>query len=70
MTTLNSELIKGNPKIRLYRNYRNFDVEAFKQDLNNILKHPQRTDYFYSQNMFTWVLNKHAPPKKENIKIE
>ena len=24
------------------------------------------TDYTYIQNMFTWVFNKHAPPKKND----
>ena len=38
VSTLKGEFIKGNPKIRPYRNYRNFDIEAFKQDRYDILK--------------------------------
>ena len=33
VTALKSEFIKGDPKTRHYRDNKNFDTEAFKQDL-------------------------------------
>ena len=62
--TFNSGFIKGNPKGRHNHDYKNFDKEDFKQALYKILKQTEMTDYTYIQNMFTWVFNKHAPPKK------
>lgn len=65
VTVFKSGLIKGNPKIRHNHDYKNFDTEALKQDLYKILKQTEMTDYSYIHNMFTWVFNKHAPPKKK-----
>ena len=62
-------MIKGNPKIRHNHDYKNFGTEALKQDLYKILKQTEMTDYSYIHNMFTWVFNKHAPPKKKNDTI-
>ena len=67
VTAFKSGLIKGNPKVRQNHNCKNFNTEAFKQDLYKIPKQTEMTDYTYIQNMFTWVFNKHAQPKKKPI---
>ena len=62
------EFIKDNPRIRLYGDYKNFDMEVFKQDLDNILKQAQITDYSYFQNMFAGVLNRYEQLKNEILR--
>ena len=66
VTAFKSWFIKGNPKVRHNHDYKNSDTEAFKQDLYKILKQTEMTGYTYIQNVFTWLFNKHALPKKND----
>ena len=58
-------LIKGNAKMEMYRDYKTFNIDFFKRDLRESLEN--HTSYGYScfQNIFIALLNKHAPIKKK-----
>ena len=68
VTALKSLLLKGNAKTKLYRDYNSFNIDHFKEDLDNYLKNNSITEYSHFQNIFLEILHKHAPIKKD-IKI-
>ena len=69
VTALRSQLVKGNAKTKLYRDYNSFDVKLFKEDLDKNLK-SNNTDHFSDfQNTFTTVLHKHAPIQKKILRF-
>ena len=49
----------GNPKMKLYRVFTNFDCEIFESDLSYSLQ------TFQSLDIFLLLLNKYAPNKKK-----
>ena len=55
---------KGNPKVKLYRNYKNFENDFFKIDLENGLRNLILT-YTTFEKVFQTTLNYHAPIKKK-----
>ena len=64
-TTLRVQLIKRNAKIKIYRDYKTFNIELFKRDLRESLENHATCDYSCFQNIFTALLSKHAPIKKK-----
>ena len=64
VTALKSLLLKGNAKTKLYRDYNSFNIDHFKEDLDNNLKNNSITEYSHFQNIFLEILHKHAPIKK------
>ena len=39
ITAMRTQLIKGNAKIKMYRNYKTFNINFFKRDLRESLEH-------------------------------
>ena len=38
LTSMRSQYIQGNPKIKFYRDYKSFNFESFHNELNELLK--------------------------------
>ena len=55
--------IKSNPKIKFYRDYKNFDNALFKVDLENGLKSLTDLTYASFEEVFSRTLDCHAPIK-------
>ena len=64
VTALKSQLLKGNAKTKLYRDYSSFNIDHFKEDLDNNLKNNSITEYSRFQNTFLEIFHKNAPIKK------
>ena len=62
--------IKRSPKIVMYRDYRNFDVQSFRKDLKENLGAQQNDHFDYSafESAVETVLNRHAPLKKKYVR--
>ena len=69
VTALKSLLLKGNAKTKLYRDYNSFNMNQFKEDLDNNLKNNSITEYSHFQNIFLEILHKHAPIKKKILRF-
>ena len=69
VTALKSQLLKGNAKRKLYRDYNSFNIDHFKEDLDNNLKNNSITEYSHFQNIFLEILHKHAPIKKKILRF-
>ena len=69
MIALRSQLVKGNAKTKLYRDYNWFDVKLFKEDLDKNLKSNNTVDFSDFQNTFITALHKHAPIKKKILRF-
>ena len=67
MTTLKSQLDKGNAKTKLYRDYSEFNMNNFKAELDNKLTSGILTEYSNFQKILIQILNNHAPPKKKIV---
>ena len=59
---------KGNPKTKLYRDFKNFDCEMFGGKLSYSLQAFQLLDYTRFYNVFLPLLNKYAPIKKKILR--
>ena len=70
MTALRSQLVKGNAKTKLYRDYNSFDIKLFKEDLDKNLKSNNTVNFSDFQNTFTTVFHKHAPIKKKILRFD
>jgi hypothetical protein len=66
-TVLNIKYTKPKPKIINYRDYRNFNLENFQQDLFTVFS-SGCNDYETFEGMFLSTLNLHAPLKKKTIR--
>ena len=55
MTTLKSQLDKGNANTKLYRDYSEFNMNNFKAELDNKLTSGILTEYSNFQNIFIQV---------------
>ena len=64
-TSLRTQLIKGNAKMKLYRDYKPFSTDFFKRDLQESLENHSSYDYSCFENIFIEPLNKHASIKKK-----
>ena len=69
ITALKSQLVKGNAKTKLYRDYSEFNMDNFKAELDDKLKSGVVTEYSNFQNIFIQVLNNHAPAKKKIVRF-
>ena len=69
MTALRSQLVKGNAKTKLYRDYNTFDIKLFTEDLDKNLKSNNTVNFSDFPNTFTSVLHKHAPIKKKILRF-
>ena len=65
LTSMRSQYILGNPKIKFYRDYKSFNFESFYNELNELLKSEKDINYSLFENIFLEVLNAHAPVKKK-----
>ena len=65
ITALKSQLVKGNEKTKLYRDYSEFSMDNSKAELDDKLKSGVVTEYSNFQNIFIQVLNNHAPAKNK-----
>ena len=69
MTALRSQLVKGNAKTKLYRDYNSFDIKLFKEDLDKNLKSNNTVNFSDFQSIFTAALHKHASIKKKILRF-
>ena len=69
LTIFRSQLVKGNVKANLYRDYNSFDIKLLKEDLDKNPKSNNTDNLSDFQNTFTTVLHKHAPIKKKILKF-
>ena len=69
MTTLRSQLVKGNAKTELYLDYNLINVKLFKENLGENLKSNNPVNISDFQNTFITVLHKHAPIKKKVLRF-
>ena len=65
VTSMRIQFIKGNPKVKFYRDYKYFNFESFNNVLDGLLKAENNMNYSTSQNIFLQLLNTHAPVKKK-----
>ena len=65
LTSMRSQYIQGNPKIKFYRDYKSFNFEAFNNELNELQKSEKDINYSLFENILIQVLNAHAPVKKK-----
>ena len=70
ITTLKSQLVKGNAKTKLYRDYSEFNMDNFKAELDDKLKSGVVTEYSNFQNIFIQILNNHVLAKKKNCAFQ
>ena len=68
-TVLRTQLIKGNAKMKMHRDYKTFNTDFFKRDLRERLENHTSYDYSCFQNIFIALLNKHAPIKKKKMRF-
>ena len=66
---MESLLLKGNAKTKLYQDRNSFNIDHFKEDLDNNLKNNSITEYSHFQNIFLEILHKHAPIKKKILRF-
>ena len=62
---MRSQFVKGNPRVKFYKDYKSFNFESFNNDLDGLLKAGNNMNYSTFQNIFLQVLNTHAPVKKK-----
>ena len=65
ITALKSQLVKGNVKTKLYRDYSEFNMDNFKAELDDRLKSGLVTEYSNFKSIFIQVLNNHDQLKKK-----
>ena len=68
-TALRTQLIKGNAKMKMYRDCKTFNIDFFKRDLRESLENHTSYDYSCFQNTFIALLNKNAPIKKKIMRF-
>ena len=69
VTALKSQLLKGNAKTKLYRDYSSFNLDIFKEDLENSFKNNFITEYSDFENVSLEIFHKHAPIKKKILRF-
>ena len=69
ISTLKSQLVKGNAKRKLCRDYSEFNMDNFKAELDDKLKSGVVTEYSNFQNIFIQILNYHARAKKNIVRF-
>ena len=66
--SMKTYLAKGPPRIQLYRDYKNFDKNCFKNDLKEKINSIKNRDYSIFEATFLKVLNFHAPLKQKVLR--
>ena len=51
LTSMRIQVIKGNPKVKFYRDYKSFNFESFNNDLDGLLKAENNMNYSTFQNI-------------------
>ena len=69
VTALRSELVKGNPKTKFYRDCKNFELKAFQRELNGKLNENMISKNSNFHNILVNTLNTHAPLKKKVMRF-
>ena len=69
LTSMRSQYIQGNPKIKFYRDYKSFNFESFNNELIELLKSEKDINHSLFENIFLHVLNAHAPVTKKIQRI-
>ena len=67
-TILKSGSFKGKSKIKIYRSYKNFELENFDRILKDKLEKLKNHSYAEFEKVFLKELNKHAPLKKKVLR--
>ena len=69
LAVLKTTIVKAKFKQIIYRDYKNFDHQVFKDDLTSNLRVnvQNRTNFLKFQSTFLDILEKHAPVKKRNV---
>ena len=67
VTSSKIQLVKGNAKTKIYRDYSTFNMEAFKKDLGKSLNN--KNSYTHFKNIFVYTLNKHVPIKTKILRF-
>ena len=65
LTSMTSQYVQRNPKIKFYRDYKSFNSESFNNQLNKFLKSEKDINYSLFENIFLQVINTHAPVRKK-----
>ena len=68
VTVMKTTFPKAQPKIIYYRDYKNFDLSAFRSELREELKKNENQGYFHFEVTFLRVLEKHAPMKQKVLR--
>jgi hypothetical protein len=66
LTSFKCKFEKREPKVVMYRDYKHFNKEAFREELKMTIQNA--IDFVDFESKFLDVLNKHAPVKKKNIR--
>ena len=67
VTSLKSQLLKGNTKTKIYRDYSEFNIGALRENLDKSLSGRNACLYKHFQNTFVQTLNRHAPFKTKYL---
>ena len=71
---LKAGVVKAQPRIIEYRSYKQFDINAFIKDLENVPWHIIENEQNVNDALFTWnklftdIVDEHAPIKKRRVK--
>ena len=65
IAVLKTKFPKASPKIIHYRDYKNFDLKAFRYELKKQMK--DVSDYLQFENKFLDLLDIQAPKKKKTV---
>ena len=68
VTVMKTTFPKAQPKIVYYRDYKNFDLYAFRTDLRTQLSEINEKDYYQFELTFPKVLEEHAPMKMKVLR--
>ena len=68
VTVLKTTFPKAKPKVISYRDYKQFDLHAFRNELRHELQKTMILGYAHFQRVFLRVLDKHAPMKNKTLR--
>ena len=70
LTVLKTTIVKAKSKQIIYRDYKNFDHQVFKDDLTSNLRVDvqNKTKFLKFQSTFLDVPEKHVPVEKRNVR--
>ena len=67
-TILKTGVVKGPPQVKIYRSYKNFDLDSFNNTLEYKIKNLSSNDYDNLKKTFEDTLNIFAPLKKKTLR--